>query len=238
MPALLNYTLFGGTPLSLFGGIEGLAYVKSKLAPADDWPDIQFHFGPASDTSDDGLDVRVSHGVPDDIWNKYYQPIMNRDSWTILPVALRPKSVGYIRLNSTDPYDKPLINPNYYQDPYDLQVTIEAVKIALALSKTEAFQQFGTKFYDKPFPGCESYTMFTDAYWGCWIKSYSVSLVHTVGTCKMGPDSDPTAVVDPTLKVRGIKNLRVADTSIMPLVPSGNTMAPTVTYLFLDFSIC
>ena len=237
LPTMLNYTLFGGTPLSLFGGVEALAFVKSKLALANDWPDIELHFGPGTDLSDDGKATRIAHGVPDDIWNSYYVPILGRDSWTILPAAMQPKSRGYIRLNSADPYDKPLINPNYYQDPHDLQVTIEAVKIALALSKTEAFQQFGTKFYDKPFPGCESYTMFTDAYWGCWIKSYSVSLVHTVGTCKMGPDSDPTAVVDPTLKLRGIKNLRVADIAIMPFVPSGNTMAPTVNISFCKISI-
>lgn len=58
----------------------------------------------------------------------------------------------YIRLYSADPYDKPLINPNDYQDPYDMEVTVESIKIALALSKTEAFRKLGTKFYDKPFP--------------------------------------------------------------------------------------
>lgn len=230
---MINYTLWGGTPLSLFGGIEALAFVKSKLAPVDDWPDIEFHFGPASDIADDGQTVRFAHGVPDDVWDKYYKPIINRDSWTILPLALRPKSRGYIRLNSADPYDKPIINPNYYQDPYDIEVTVESIKIALALSKTEAFRKLGTKFYDKPFPGCESYTMGTDAYWRCWIKTFSITLAHTVGTCKMGPDSDPKAVVDPQLKLRGIKNLRIADTSIMPLVPSGNTMASTVISHFL-----
>ena len=54
-------------------------------------------------------------------------------------------------------------------------------------------------------------------------------MVHDVGTCKMGPDSDPQAVVDPQLRVRGVKGLRVADNSIMPLVPSGNTNAIAVS---------
>ena len=227
---MINYTLFGGTPLSLLGGVEGLAWVNTKFANrSDDWPDVQLHFGPGSDVSDDGIAVRRAHGVPDNIWNEYFKPITNRDTWTILPTALRPLSRGTLRLNSADPYDKPLINPNYYQNSYDLNVTIEAIKISLALSKTEAFQKFGTKFYDKPFPGCEGYPLWTDSYWACWIQSYSVTLAHTAGTCKMGPDSDSTAVVDPQLKLRGIKNLRIADTSIIPILPGGNTNAPTVT---------
>lgn len=163
-------------------------------------------------------------------------PIIDRDCWSVMPVTLRPRSRGYIRLNSADPFDKPIINPNYYKDPYDLQVTIEGIKLALALGQTKPFKKLGSTFYSKPFPGCEQYQMFTDDYWACWVRSYSVTLAHTAGTVKMGPDSDPTAVVDPLLRVRGIKNLRVADTSIMPLVPSGNTNAAAViqTLIFIN----
>ncbi|KAK4014874.1 hypothetical protein OUZ56_027384 [Daphnia magna] len=229
LPVLLNYTLFGGTAMSLLGGVEGVAFVNSKYADAtDDWPDIQLHFGSGSDISDDGAAIRYAHGTTDEVWNEYYKPIVNKDSWTIFPYFLRPKSRGNVLLKSNDPYDKPLINPNYFSNPDDIQVTIEAVKFCLALSKTDAFQKVGTKFYDKPFPGCEDKQLWTDEYWECWIKSSSFTLAHTVGTCKMGPDSDPTAVVDPELNFRGIKNLRVADTSIMPSVPSGNTNAATI----------
>lgn len=222
--------MYGGTPLSLFGGVEGLAWIKSKYADQnDDWPDIQYHFGPGSEVSDDGLAVRYAHGVPDDIWEKYYKPVSNRDAWTILPANVKPLSRGTIRLNSTDPYDHPLINPNYYKEPRDLEIAVEAIKSVVALTKTEAFQKIGSKFYDKPFPPCENIPLWTNAYWECYIKSYCLTLAHTVGTCKMGPDSDTKAVVDPQLRVRGgIKKLRVADTSIMPVVPNGNTNAPTV----------
>jgi choline dehydrogenase-like flavoprotein len=234
LPTLLNYTIFRGTPFSMISGIDGIAFVNSKFAnPSDDWPDIQLHFGPASDIADDGITFRRAHGYTDEIWNEYYKPILNRDSWTIFPTYLRPKSRGYIRLNSNDPYDKPLFNPNYYSDPYDLNVTVEAVKFILALDKTEAFQEMGSRLYDKPFPGCEDQPLWTDDYWKCWIKSATFTFGHTVSTCKMGPDSDPTAVVTPDLKFRGIKNLRVADTSIMPFLPSGNTNAPTVTTCLL-----
>ena len=110
---------------------------------------------------------------------------------------------------------------------------IEGMKIGLALSKTEAFQRFGTKFYDKPFPGCEHIQLWTDEYWGCFLRHYSTTLYHQAGTCKMGNSSDPMAVVDSKLRVYGVTGLRVVDASIMPNVVSGNTNAPVVS-LFLD----
>jgi choline dehydrogenase-like flavoprotein len=238
---MLNYTLFGGTAMSLLGGVEGLGFVKSKYADAEaDYPDIQLHFGSGSEISDDGNALCYAHGFADEVWNTYYKPIINKESWTIFPYNLRPKSRGYIRLNSRDPYDKPLINPNYFSDPNneDIKVTIEAVKFALAISKTEAFAKMGSRFYDKPFPGCEDKPLWTDAYWECWIKSASFTLAHTVGTCKMGPVTDDTVVVDPRLRVKGIKNLRVADTSVMPAVPSGNTNAPTVIKAIFSILEC
>jgi choline dehydrogenase-like flavoprotein len=143
-------------------------------------------------------------------------------------MLLRPESVGTIRLASTDPYTKPIIDPQYFSNVQDLNVLIEGTKIGLALSKTKAFQEVGTKFYSKPFPGCEGYTLWTDDYWGCFIRQYSLTIYHYSGTCKMGPSSDPTAVVDPRLKVYGITGLRVVDASIMPKVVSGNTNAPTI----------
>ena len=210
-----------------------MAWLNTKYAnPAIDWPDVQFHFVSSCVTADRGRAVRYSHGVSDHVWEEYYMPIVDRDCWSVMPVTLRPRSRGYIRLNSADPFDQPIINPNYYKDPYDLKVTIEGIKLALALSRTRPFRKLGSTFYSKHFPGCEHYKMYTDEYWACWVRSYSVTLAHTAGTCKMGPDSDPKAVVDPLLRVRGIRNLRVADTSIMPMVPSGNTNAAAVIATF------
>ena len=176
--------------MSLLGGVEGLGFIKSKYAdPIDDYPDLQLHFGSGSDISDDGTSLRYAHGFTDEVWNTYYKPIVNKDCWSIFPYFLRPKSRGSIRLHSKDPYDMPLNNPNYFSDPRDLEVTIEAIKFSLALSKTESFQKMGSRFYyDKPFPGCEDKPLWTDEYWGCWIRTSSFTLAHTVGTCKMVPD--------------------------------------------------
>ena len=183
--------------------------------------------------------TRLGHGVTDEIWNEYYVPILNRDSWTALPNVNRPKSRGTIRLNSADPYEKPIIDHGYYTDPegYDIKVTVEGIKFAMALSKTEAFQKLNSRYYDKPFPTCKHLPLWTDEYWDCFARSYTFTTVHTAGTCKMGPDSDPTAVVTPRLKLRGIHNLRIVDSSIMPLVPSGNTNAVAVFYLLYIASV-
>lgn len=97
---------------------------------------------------------------------------------------------------------------------------------AIALSQTKAFQKFDSKLHRIPFPGCEDMHFGSDEYWECVARTVTTTLQHQVGTCKMGPDSDPDAVVDPQLRVRGIEGLRVVDASIMPVIPASHTVAP------------
>jgi len=216
-------------PFTALSGTEGLGWIKTKYADADDdWPDMQLQFIAGSVISDGGVTLRRNDGVSDELWNEYYEPISYRDSWSAIPIVLRPHSKGYLRLKSANPFDKPLIYANYFADERDLQVMIEGLKFGLALSKTEAFQRLGSQFYDKPFPGCEHLPLWTDEYWGCCLRHYSTTLYHQAGTCKMGNASDPTAVVDARLRVYGVDRLRVADASIMPNVVSGNTNAPCI----------
>lgn len=96
---------------------------------------------------------------------------------------------------------------------------------AIAVSETPAFQKYGSRLLPIPFPGCEHEKFMSDAYWMCATGLVSTNLHHQSGTCKMGPETDPDAVVDSKLRVRGIKGLRVVDTSIMPVIPAGHTNA-------------
>ena len=229
LPTVNQYFRNHSGPWSSLGGCEALAFVKTKYADQnDDWPDIQFHFVSGTPVSDGGTQIRYTHGVRDDVWRKYYQVLASTDTWQPIPVLLRPKSVGTIRLASADPFAKPVIDPKYFSDDDDIKVLVEGIKIAVALGQTRALQELGSTFYDKTFPGCEQHALWTDDYWECYIRQYSSTIYHPVGTCKMGPAGDPTAVVDAQLRVHGIKRLRVVDASIMPFIVSGNTNAPTI----------
>lgn len=105
-----------------------------------------------------------THGLSDEAWNKYYVPIKSRDTWTIAVNTQHIKSRGTVRLASSNSHDKPLIDPKYFTDPknYDVNVTVEGIKMAVALIETEAFKITGSRLYNKSFPGCESLKFATD----------------------------------------------------------------------------
>nr|CAD7194755.1 unnamed protein product [Timema douglasi]CAD7404454.1 unnamed protein product [Timema poppensis] len=229
VPVALEYIVNERGPLTSLGGVEGVAFVNTKYANASGaWPDIQFHFAPSSINSDGGEVIRKILGLRDGVYNTVYKPLLSAETWTILPLLLRPNSRGRVLLRSNDPKDHPLIEPNYFSDPEDVARLIEGIKIAINLSSTPAFQRFGSRLHTIPMPGCGKYKFASDEYWECSLRHFTFTIYHPVGTCKMGPPSDPDAVVSPRLKVHGVGRLRVIDASIMPTIVSGNPNAPTI----------
>jgi choline dehydrogenase-like flavoprotein len=229
IPAVLKYAIFGSGPLTVLGGVEGLAWIPTKFTNrSKDWPDIEFHFVSGSPASDGGRQIRKAHGISDTMW-QMYRPLAYKDTWSVIPMLLRPKSRGRIMLRSANPYDKPFFFAGYFNHPEDIQVLVEGVKVALAMAQTHAFKQLGTKFWDGiPMPGCENTVLWTDEYWTCMCRQYTTTIYHHAGSAKMGPPNDPESVVNHELKVYGVPRLRVVDASIMPTIVSGNTNAPTV----------
>ena len=163
--------------------------------------DIQFVFAPAS--------YKLGkHGL-----------LADHPGFTVAAWQHRPDSKGWVRLRSVDPFEKPIIQPNYLSEESDRAVTIKAMKLARSLMHTKSMSPY---FDGEEYPGSEieSDDELLDAarHWGS-------TTYHVMGTCRMGPDSDPMAVVDDNLRVKGIANLRVIDASIMPTMLSANLNA-------------
>ncbi|XP_035224994.1 glucose dehydrogenase [FAD, quinone]-like [Stegodyphus dumicola] len=225
----IKFITVGKGALTILGGCEGIAFVNTPFANrSDDWPDIEIHFISSSPSSDAGKSIRRVMGLNDQSFSQVYVPYIGRDTFTMYPVLLRPKSRGKVLLQSANPYVAPKIDPSYFSRPEDIKVLVEGMKVCIKLGLKPPFLKMGARLFATPFPGCELYTMWSDAYLECVARTYTITIYHPVGTCKMGSPWDPTAVVDPLLRVKGVSGLRVVDASIMPTIVSGNTNAPVI----------
>jgi choline dehydrogenase len=134
----------------------------------------------------------------------------------------RPESIGYVRARSTDPFQDPIIQPNYLKDPIDQGILVKGMHLARKMLHTEAL----APFFDRdelPGPGVH-----TDDEWLQYARQYGSTAYHLIGTARMGPTADKTSVVDDQLRVHGLQRLRVVDASIMPNMPSANTYSSTM----------
>lgn len=229
---ILKYLVNGKGSYTSLGGIEALAYIKTNVSrEPGDYPDIELIFsGIGSIQSDYGIVSVPTLRIRRDIYEKTYKPIENTPCWSILPMLLHPKSKGYLKLRSKNPYDPPLLYSNFFTDPenHDMKTVIAAIRYIIELSKTPAFQRFGSVLHDIPLPGCEQHKFNSDSYWECCLRLMALTLHHQIGTCKMGRREDPEAVVDYRCRVHGIGRLRVVDTSVIPVTLSAHTSAPAM----------
>jgi len=164
-------------------------------------PDIQFHFAPA---------YFVDHGMTRLAGNGY----------GLAATLIKPFSIGEIKLKSSDIYEKPLIDPAFLSDERDMDTLVEGYKIGQEIFESKYFKRYNNGYY-KPEKKLEDTEEIKEH-----ICETLEHIYHPVGTCKMG--TDKMAVVDESLKVKGIDGLRVVDASIMPTIVRGNTNAPTI----------
>ena len=194
----LRYALSRTGPMSV-GASQVCVFARSMEEL--DTPDIQFHFQPLS-ADKPGIRMHPFSGITSSV------------------CQLRPHSRGHLHIGTPNAADYPKIVPNYLSASADQDCAVRAIKFARRMTETRALSPFVVREH-VPKGAPETDEELLDA-----ARSLGQTIYHPTSTCRMG--RDPLAVVDDRLRVHGIKGLRVADASIMPTIPSGNTNAPTI----------
>jgi choline dehydrogenase len=199
----LQYALMRSGPMSMAPSQLG-AFAKSN--PDDvtiTRPDLEYHVQPLS------LD-------------RFGEPLHAFNAFTASVCGLRPTSRGSVHIQSADAHLAPLIAPNYLSTDRDREVAVNGLRLTRRIAAAPALSRYAP---EEILPGV-SYQ--SDEELVRAAAKIGTTIFHPVGTCRMGVDDDPGAVVDSRLRVRGVEGLRVVDASVMPLITSGNTNSPTL----------
>lgn len=194
----LEYLLKRSGPMAMAPSQLG---IFTRSGPEKETPDLQYHVQPVS------LD-------------KFGEPVHSFPAITASVCNLRPESRGSVHLKGPDFAAAPDIRPRYLTAEADRNVAVNAIRLTRQIVKQPAFARFNPVEF-KPGPSYETEDDLKRA-----AGDIGTTIFHPVGTCRMG--ADPGSVVDPELRLRGLKGLRIADASIMPTITSGNTNSPTI----------
>lgn len=196
----LDYLLRRRGPLTMAPSTFGMF---TRSSPEHATPNVEFHIQPLS------LDA-------------FGSPLHSFPAFTASICNLRPTSRGHVRIKSRDPLQPPAIQPNYLSTEDDMRVAVDSLKLTRRLVAAPALAKYQPEEY---LPGAD---IRTEEDMRVAAGQIGATIFHPVSTAKMGVDSDPMAVLDGRLKVRGVDGLRVIDASAMPLITSGNTASPTL----------
>uniref|UniRef100_A0A1I8N090 Glucose-methanol-choline oxidoreductase N-terminal domain-containing protein n=1 Tax=Musca domestica TaxID=7370 RepID=A0A1I8N090_MUSDO len=214
--------------LSLPGAVEAIAfYDLQNPHDPDGWPELELFTTPGA--FHENVFLASAIGIRSDILHALYDDVVDNEKsvFLIFAMLLQARSKGRIILRSKDPAQYPLIYPNYLQDPYDMDVLVKGLQKIIHLLDQPAMRRINATLLQQHVPSCRQYSDITSReYLQCYIRQLTFTIYHQSGTAKMGPPTDSQAVVDPRLRVHGIKKLRVVDASIMPKLVAGHPNGP------------
>ena len=196
----LQYALMRSGPMSMAPSQLG-AFTKSSADLA--WANLEYHVQPLS-------------------LEAFGEPLHGFDAFTASVCNLNPTSRGAVRIKSPRFEDAPAIAPNYLSTPEDRRVAADSLRVTRRIAAQPALARYRPQEFR---PGVQFQS---DEALATLAGDIGTTIFHPVGTCKMGRDDDPSAVVDSKLRVRGVAGLRVVDASVMPSITSGNTNSPTL----------
>ncbi|KAI5637837.1 GMC oxidoreductase domain-containing protein [Phthorimaea operculella] len=164
----------------------------------------------------------VSSHLQDGICKQIYEIAKNRTMLLSSLASFHLKSRGHVKLKSKDPKDLALTSLGWFNEENDIDTVVKHVEDFIKVGDSEYFKSVDAELLLFDLPECKDVAKGTHDYWKCYVKCIWVTKYHYGGTCALG------SVVDSRLRVKGVRNLRVADASVMPIITSGNTNAPTV----------
>ncbi|XP_054730330.1 glucose dehydrogenase [FAD, quinone]-like [Anastrepha obliqua] len=224
---IYNYLIHQNGPLASHGTASLVGFINTlKNGP---YPDIEYHHFTLRRGDFDGLETFLTGlNVKEEFKAHIRRVIETADVLGIFNVLSNPKSTGNIRLRSADYRDPPKLTPNYFSDREDEATLLRAIRFQEQLLNTAAYKAMNASLILPLIAECSVFELQSDDYWRCYIKYFSCTTYHQAGSVKMAPETDQTSCVNPRLRLRGVGNLRVADASIMPKIPSANTNAATI----------
>lgn len=197
----------------------GLEYLFKRSGPMSMAPS---QLGAFAYSSPEQKSANVEYHVQPLSLEKFGEDLHSFNAFTASVCNVRPTSRGSVHINSTDPEAPPVISPNYLSTDEDRKVAAESLRLTRKIAQQAALGPYAPEEYK---PGVQYQT---DDELVKAAGDIGTTIFHPVGTCKMGRDNDPMAVLDSELRVRGIHHLRIVDASAMPTITSGNTAAPTM----------